>query len=72
MTDITDSSDDYRGSGNTNGRVSVGGSVQGMLDIDGDVDWFRVPSGRRNHRQTCQRLDGKIGRWDTDTGDRRG
>ena len=42
LTDITDSDDDYRGSRHTNGRIAVGGSVSGTLDVDGDVDWFRT------------------------------
>ena len=49
MTDITDWSDYYLGPGNTNGRDSVGGSVQGMLDIDGDVGLApRQPGSRQN------------------------
>ena len=49
MTDITDSGDDYRGFHHTNGRISVGGSVSGTLDVDGDVDVFRtrLQAGKR-------------------------
>ena len=49
MTDITDSSDDCRGARHADCEVPVGGSSTGILDVDGDVDWFRVdlPAGKR-------------------------
>ena len=43
LTDITDSGDDYLGAEETTGAVAVGGSVTGNLEVDNDVDWFRVP-----------------------------
>ena len=43
LTDITDSGDDYLGAEETTGRVTVGGSATGNLEVDNDVDWFRVP-----------------------------
>ena len=42
MTDITDTSDDCRGARHADCEVRVGGSASGTLDVDGDVDWFRV------------------------------
>ena len=42
LTDITDSEDDYLGAEETTGTVAVGGSVTGNLEVDNDVDWFRV------------------------------
>ena len=42
LTDITDSGDDYLGAEETTGTVAVGGSVTGNLEVDNDVDWFRV------------------------------
>ena len=42
LTDITDSEDDYLGAEETTGTVAVGGSVSGNLEVDNDVDWFRV------------------------------
>ena len=43
LTDITDLEDESELGGQaTTGVVSVGGSVTGTLDVDGDVDWFRV------------------------------
>ena len=42
LTDITDSGDDYLGVEETTGTVAVGGSVTGNLEVDNDVDWFRV------------------------------
>ena len=42
LTDITDSGDDYLGAEETTGAVAVGGSVTGNLEVDNDVDWFRV------------------------------
>ena len=42
LTDITDSEDDYLGAEETTGTVAVGGSVIGNLEVDNDVDWFRV------------------------------
>ena len=42
MTDITDTGDDCRGASHTGCEVRVGGSATGTLDVDGDVDWFRV------------------------------
>ena len=43
LTDITDAEDDYLGAEETTGTVAVGGSVTGNLEVDNDVDWFRVP-----------------------------
>ena len=43
LTDITASGDDYLGAYETTGAVAVGGSVTGNLEVDNDVDWFRVP-----------------------------
>ncbi|WP_277785612.1 matrixin family metalloprotease [Caulobacter segnis] len=34
--------DDYAGNATTSGRVTVGGAVSGVIEIGGDVDWFRV------------------------------
>ena len=45
MNDITDSSDDYRGSGGANGRIPVGGSVQRILKAGEEVDWLTQPPG---------------------------
>ena len=42
LTDITDSEDDYLGAEETTGTVAVGGSASGNLEVDNDVDWFRV------------------------------
>ena len=42
LTDITDSEDDYLGAEETTGTVAVGGSVTGNLEVDNDVDWFKV------------------------------
>ena len=42
LTDITDSGDDYLGAEETTGAVAVGGSVTGNLEVDNDVDSFRV------------------------------
>ena len=42
LTDITDSGDDYQGAEETTGAVAVGGSVTGNLEVDNDVDPFRV------------------------------
>ena len=42
LTDITDSGDDYLGAEETTGTVAVGGSVTGNLEVDNDVDSFRV------------------------------
>ena len=42
LTDITDAEDDYLGAEETTGTVAVGGSVTGNLEVDNDVDWFRV------------------------------
>ena len=42
LTDITDSGDDYLGAEETTGAVTVGGSVTGNLEVDNDVDSFRV------------------------------
>ena len=42
LTDITDSGDDYLGAEETTGTVAVGGSVTGNLEVDNDVDWFKV------------------------------
>ena len=42
LTDITDSGDDYQGAEETTGTVAVGGSVTGNLEVDNDVDPFRV------------------------------
>ena len=42
LTDITDSGDDYQGTEETTGTVAVGGSVTGNLEVDNDVDSFRV------------------------------
>ena len=42
LTDITDSVDDYLGAEETTGTVAVGGSVTGNLEVDNDVDWFKV------------------------------
>ena len=42
LTDITDSEDDYLGAEETTGAVTVGGSVTGNLEVDNDVDSFRV------------------------------
>ena len=42
LTDITDSEDDYLGAEETAGTVAVGGSVTGNLELDNDVDWFKV------------------------------
>ena len=42
LTDITDSGDDYHGAEETTGAVAVGGSVTGNLEVDNDVDSFRV------------------------------
>ena len=42
LTDITDSGDDYQGAEETTGAVAVGGSVTGNLEVDNDVDSFRV------------------------------
>ena len=42
LTDITDSEDDYLGAEETTGTVAVGGSATGNLEVDNDVDWFRV------------------------------
>ena len=42
LTDITDSEDDYLGAKETTGTVAVGGSVTGNLEVDNDVDWFKV------------------------------
>ena len=42
LTDITDSGDDYLGAEETTGAVAVGGSVTGNLEVDNDVDPFRV------------------------------
>ena len=42
LTDITDSEDDYLGAEETTGTVAVGGSVSGNLEVDNDVDWFKV------------------------------
>ena len=42
LTDITDSGDDYQGAEKTTGTVAVGGSVTGNLEVDNDVDPFRV------------------------------
>ena len=42
LTDITDSEDDYLGAEETTGIVAVGGSVTGNLEVDNDVDWFKV------------------------------
>ena len=42
LTDITDSGDDYLGAQETTGAVAVGGSVTGNLEVDNDVDSFRV------------------------------
>ena len=43
LTDITDlESESELGGEATTGVVMVGGSVTGTLDVDGDVDWFRV------------------------------
>ena len=42
LTDITDSGDDYQGTEETTGTVAVGGSVTGNLEMDNDVDSFRV------------------------------
>ena len=42
LTDITDSGDDYQGAEETTGAVTVGGSVTGNLEVDNDVDPFRV------------------------------
>ena len=43
LTDITDSGDDYLGAEETTGAVAVGGRVTGNLEVDNDMDWFRVP-----------------------------
>ena len=42
LTDITDAEDDYLGAEETTGTVAVGGSVTGNLEVDNDVDWFKV------------------------------
>ena len=42
LTDITASGDDYLGAYETTGAVAVGGSVTGNIEVDNDVDWFRV------------------------------
>ena len=42
LTDITDAEDDYLGAEETTGTVAVGGSVTGNLEVDNDVDSFRV------------------------------
>ena len=42
LTDITDSEDDYLGAEETTGTVAVGGSATGNLEVDNDVDWFKV------------------------------
>ena len=42
LTDITDSEDDYLGAEETTGTVAVGGSASGNLEVDNDVDWFKV------------------------------
>ena len=42
LTDITDSGDDYLGGPQTTATVAVGGSATGNLEVDNDVDWFRV------------------------------
>ena len=42
LTDITDSGDDYLGAEETTGAVTVGGNVTGNLEVDNDVDSFRV------------------------------
>ena len=42
LTDITDSGDDYLGAEETTGAVTVAGSVTGNLEVDNDVDSFRV------------------------------
>ena len=42
LTDITDSGDDYLGAEETTGTVVVGGSATGNLEVNNDVDWFKV------------------------------
>ena len=42
LTDITDSGDEYLGAEETTGTVAVGSSVTGNLEVDNDVDWFKV------------------------------
>ena len=42
LTDITDSEDDYLGAEETTETVAVGGSASGNLEVDNDVDWFKV------------------------------
>ena len=34
--------DDYRADTATTGRVAVGGSTTGVIEVGGDSDWFRA------------------------------
>ena len=57
LTDITDSGDDYQGAEETTGAVAVGGSVTGNLEVDNDVDPFRVRlEADKSYRITHARL----------------
>jgi hypothetical protein len=43
VSDAADIADDFAGNADTAGRLAIGGSVTGELEIAGDTDWFAVP-----------------------------
>jgi hypothetical protein len=51
--------DAISGASNTRGRVAVGGSVDGVIDFVGDLDWYRVRfEGGQSYRIRLNRAEG--------------
>ena len=66
LTDITDSGDDYQGAEETTGAVAVGGSVTGNLEVDNDVDPFRVTlEADKSYRIACAAPSPGAAPWPT-------
>ena len=66
LTDITDSGDDYQGAEETTGAVAVGGSVTGNLEVDNDVDPFRVRlEADKSYRIRMRGSESGGGTWPT-------